>query len=738
MASNLAWNSLHIRKIPLGFNKIQNKFIALFVVLLFIAVGIIGWFSFEKIEEAVISSSITHMNEELGTLIHKSEMFHSRAKHTMLFALENPVFKEYFSLPETRSGNRFDKDGVISLTSNQKKVRERLERWTFSLQKQFPIGETCLIDQTGQEHSRTTFGKLAPDSDLSSEEGRAPFFKPSLELADGQVHISNPYMSPDVEQWVFAYTSPIILDDGSVPAFYHFEMPVSLFQESLGIGKSKDATANSQHQSQAEQSAAGDARELSLANRMFIQDSNGLLIGDRGKPINLAINKDVDSNGEHLLEKYLPAVSTVSSNQQFIALMQRARSEDRGHGQFTIDGERYFAVFKRMPFFDWSLVEIKSYDRLLLGVTSLSTIRNIILLVGGVVMLGGILAVWYVSRHITSPLKLLTSAMHELEKGSLHYQVPVTSNDELGQIANAFNSMSNEIQHSQDYLNQEKRKLTTIIHTAREGIVVTDEKDNVVLINAATERLLDKNSQQIQSDGFLQLLDDPDYVESFLAKSGKDMPDTLLYKNRFLKFHAASIFDNHNTKIGSAALIRDITEEKRLEEELRKISFTDKLTGLFNRRWMEQFLDKEFNRAMRYKMDLSVLFFDVDKFKVFNDTHGHDVGDHVLESIGNLAISHFRNPDYPCRYGGEEFCIILTNTGPDGAYIAAEKFRVKIAEMSVNNLKVTVSIGVASMPQAKSESASSLVKSADNALYAAKRGGRNRVVRWDAIDEQVT
>ena len=163
------------------------------------------------------------------------------------------------------------------------------------------------------------------------------------------------------------------------------------------------------------------------------------------------------------------------------------------------------------------------------------------------------------------------------------------------------------------------------------------------------------------------------------------------------------------------------------------MSYTDALTGLYNRRWMEQTLAREFSRSQRYKTNLSLLFFDVDHFKRFNDIHGHGFGDRILANLGQLAISSFRETDYPCRYGGEEFCVILTNTHAAGAAKTGEIFCRRVADMLVDNLQVTVTIGVVTYPEADVKSPEEFLKLADNALYEGKRSGRNRVVLWKDV-----
>ncbi|MBF0134773.1 MAG: diguanylate cyclase [Magnetococcus sp. DMHC-1] len=348
-------------------------------------------------------------------------------------------------------------------------------------------------------------------------------------------------------------------------------------------------------------------------------------------------------------------------------------------------------------------------------------------------ILGSLLVVGFLIRYsLVRPIDRVTSAMAKVAQGDFSQQVPVMGMQELERMASSFNVMTREVLEGYSHLTEEQNKLTTIILSAREAIVVSNAAGVVVIVNPAAERILEKSDRELIEGGFLAVVDDPAYVRAFLDKNGADMPDTLVYKDRILNFYAATIQNKQGVTIGSAALIRDITEEKRLEEALRLMSYTDKLTGLYNRRRLEELLSGEYNRARRYSLSLSVLFFDVDHFKKFNDTYGHDMGDKVLEVIGHVAKSHFRTMDYACRYGGEEFCIILPNTDEEGAFSSADRFRERLENTDISGMRVTCSIGVATFPEAAGEKWDEFLKLADNALYEAKRQGRNRVVQWRA------
>jgi diguanylate cyclase (GGDEF)-like protein/PAS domain S-box-containing protein len=170
----------------------------------------------------------------------------------------------------------------------------------------------------------------------------------------------------------------------------------------------------------------------------------------------------------------------------------------------------------------------------------------------------------------------------------------------------------------------------------------------------------------------------------------------------------------------------------RLREKLHTLSIRDALTGLFNRRYLDETLPHQISGAEDRGGPLGVLFFDIDHFKKFNDTYGHDAGDLVLKNMADMIMSIIRESDIACRYGGEEFIIILPDTSIEIAEQRAETLRNKVSLMKIYHNgqdigKVTISVGVAAYPQ-HGETRDTLIKSADRAAYQAKKGGRNLVV----------
>jgi diguanylate cyclase (GGDEF)-like protein len=169
--------------------------------------------------------------------------------------------------------------------------------------------------------------------------------------------------------------------------------------------------------------------------------------------------------------------------------------------------------------------------------------------------------------------------------------------------------------------------------------------------------------------------------------------------------------------------------------QLHRLSFKDSLTGVGNRRYLDQKVENEWFRAMRSQEHLSLIMVDIDHFKDYNDTHGHAQGDQVLKMVAHSLERNARRPgDAVARYGGEEFLAVLPNTAMPGALIIAETMRSQVEAMAIkadpqagDERVVTISLGVASMIPARNTKSNGLLKLADDNLYLAKQKGRNRV-----------
>jgi len=195
--------------------------------------------------------------------------------------------------------------------------------------------------------------------------------------------------------------------------------------------------------------------------------------------------------------------------------------------------------------------------------------------------------------------------------------------------------------------------------------------------------------------------------------------------------HKASITEQRRLGLVCAEQISLAIANVKLRDQLRDQAIRDVLTGLFNRRFMLETCRREFARAARTRQPVSLLSIDIDHFKKYNDNHGHDAGDTVLRAVGGCLQTVFRNEDVPCRFGGEEFVVVLPGATVEAASRRAEELRLKVEALVVRYLeenlpRITISIGVAAFPDA-GDNPESVLKAADQALYRAKENGRNRV-----------
>jgi diguanylate cyclase (GGDEF)-like protein len=184
---------------------------------------------------------------------------------------------------------------------------------------------------------------------------------------------------------------------------------------------------------------------------------------------------------------------------------------------------------------------------------------------------------------------------------------------------------------------------------------------------------------------------------------------------------------NEKKKVESLAV-----ELKGANEKLRSLAFTDGLTGLYNHRFFQDILDREFNRVERYSRNLSLILIDIDHFKNINDTYGHPQGDVVLKAVAKMFEETIRRPDIAARYGGEEFAIVLPETNMKGAVVLAERLRKLVEDLEFPTedtlIKVTISLGVTTFdPSAGKKTREELIAAADRALYNSKGTGRNKL-----------
>ena len=277
------------------------------------------------------------------------------------------------------------------------------------------------------------------------------------------------------------------------------------------------------------------------------------------------------------------------------------------------------------------------------------------------------------------------------------------------------------------------------------GIVLVDD-DRITYSNAKFDEIFGYTSEEVRELSPLDFAVEADrsLVEENLRRRLEGEIDSLEYRFRGARKDGREVdIEAHSSaldtggKILVISLVMDITERARaehevlaLQEQLRDESTHDALTGLYNRRYLEESLPRELVRAKREEHPVSLIMGDLDHFKAVNDVHGHQAGDAVLRAFGDLMKRHARESDIYCRYGGEEFLVVLPSMPKQAAAERAEKLRSLIEDSPVAfghaSIPATASFGVASFPL-DGRSADELIAAADRALYRAKEAGRNRV-----------
>ncbi|MDF2422451.1 MAG: sensor histidine kinase [Nitrosopumilus sp.] len=412
--------------------KINRKLVILFSAILVITMVITSLIAFQSVEATVIDSALQDMNSIVKFKEKEIQTLHSRASEDLVFAVKNPLFIQYFELPDTELGNVYDENDVKQFTPEQRKIKENLDNWIFDFQSKFSVDETCLIDSAGQEHTRLTFKEIAPDDDLSSEEAGAPFFEPSFLINKGEVHLQYPYVSPDSERWVFAYTTPIVKNDGTKPAFYHFEMPIVVFQELVDTN----------------------------VGRMYVVDPNGFIIADSDDSslANAKYNVAPDTITSFDPREYFPSIKSISMSSEYDEIFQNTITESEGFGTYSKNGELNYVAYAQLPTFGWILVYEKPYSLMLSGDTTLDNLGYTMGIVALAISAGGIVGIFTVSTRISNPIKNLAIQCNNQNPRDLK-KVSVKTSDEVSDVSNAINVMIDQVND----LEKEKEELASMV-----------------------------------------------------------------------------------------------------------------------------------------------------------------------------------------------------------------------------------------------------------------------------------
>ena len=303
-----------------------------------------------------------------------------------------------------------------------------------------------------------------------------------------------------------------------------------------------------------------------------------------------------------------------------------------------------------------------------------------------------------------------------------------------------------------------------------EGLLVIDTDGRIVLANSAfaqhvgqeVEKLVGKNANQIgfrhQNEARLSEQPWQTTISSGQSLRGVIMKFGASGKETTFSVSSVPIHDERQKCRGVVASFEDVTELDRKQKELRDalsslkqsseevrqqnrelewLATRDALTGCVNRRSFFKDFESTWAQKKMVGGELSAMMVDIDHFKSINDNHGHAMGDEVLRKVASVVMKTVAESDIVCRYGGEEFSVLMPDTTLDDAELRAERIRLAIKSLQIGELKVTASLGVSSFDQ-KADSPQDLLDQADKCLYVAKRNGRNQVIRFDKAQKQIS
>ena len=297
-----------------------------------------------------------------------------------------------------------------------------------------------------------------------------------------------------------------------------------------------------------------------------------------------------------------------------------------------------------------------------------------------------------------------------------------------------------ERKQAEEALRDQKEFLNTILESEPECVKVMSADGKLLQMNQAGLAMLEVDSlEEAQNEGLLSYIL-PEYHDAFLALGGRVFQGesgvlTFPVKGargtlRWLETHATPLRDAKGGVVALVAVTRDITERREAEEQIHQLAYYDALTNLPNRRLLLDRLNQSIVQAKRHQRAVAVMFLDLDRFKIINDTLGHDAGDELLKEVAIRLNACVRSGDTVSRQGGDEFVIVLAEVAQQAdVALVADKIIDTLAKPVAFNgqqLQVTTSIGIAMFPSNGTDDAQELMKKADIAMYAAKEAGRNR------------
>lgn len=367
-----------------------------------------------------------------------------------------------------------------------------------------------------------------------------------------------------------------------------------------------------------------------------------------------------------------------------------------------------------------------------------------------------ILATVIISFAITRKLLKLKHGVEQIQQGNLNHEIKIKRNDELGDLAHAFNEMAQHLGSAQEQLALEHSELgrqtshlKTLLNSVDAVIWEADARDlKPLFVSSEAVDLLGYPIDDWFDNKFFQKViyaDDEKILTRAMEKLAQSMRQITIdvrFRNLnndliWTRIIASSEYDENNEKLIIRGLIIDITDEKKFEQQIVYLAEHDALTGLINRRQFQERLTHHIAYGKRYGHVSCLLFIDLDQFKYINDTFGHAAGDAYLIQVSEVLANTIRDTDILGRLGGDEFGVILPFTDEEEACLAAANILTALSEKNWtykgSNVLIRASIGITRFP-VEDKTPSVLLAEADTAMYAAKALGRNRYHVYNESD----
>lgn len=563
-----------------------------------------------------------------------------------------------------------------------------------------------------------------------------------------EVFVKDVYISSDIQQKTLAFSAPIFAkeDNELLGVVVHRVFPEKLFRIIIG------------------RTGLGQTGEVYLVNK------DGYMITPSRFVDEVFLEQKIDLR----YSEY----TTPSDN----------LSKEDVHIHKDYRGIEVLAVHTEILEMNWHLIAEIDTEEAFASVTQLTnTLLTIFIIILSISLFVSI----FISNSITKPIRKLHMGTEEIAKGNLDYKVGTRSSDEVGQLSRAFDEMTTNLKKSREELEEYSRNLEnkveertgelsdinqnlkkeitkrkqiegnlyksqqefiSLFKSSPEALVYTDEESNILDINPRFTELFGYTLEEVEGrniyDGMIHTSDKIEEGKRLgkIAKSKGYFTCETIRKKKDGTLFPVSISGSDITiggqLKGMLVIYIDTTERKKIEKELKKaneklkrLTYVDGLTEVNNRRYFEEFSDKEWNRAIRNSTPFSLIMIDIDFFKRYNDTYGHLKGDECLRKIAGITKQTIkRSVDFVARYGGEEFIVVLPDTDIEAAARLAEIIRVNVEATAIEHSDssiskfVTISLGVASIIPKRNTKSDSLLSEADKALYRAKQEGRNRVV----------